>query len=191
MTDYYEFDTNNYIDFGVKKGPKLPPVISFMSGKIITGPLPELVFEVDFPKGEPLPHLLGDEVPLVSNALLEILKRVGIDNYQIFPAKIVNPNTKQIWEGYHAFNVIGLVKAANMDASDYDTLMAGSPDGVSVPLVAFRKIVLDEKNTLGLYMFRLAESPDVILVKQNVVEELKANKPENGWGIRIVKCEQA
>jgi hypothetical protein len=191
MTDYYEFDTNNYIDYGVKKGPKLPPAISFMSGEIIKSPLPELVFEVNFPKGEQLPHLLGDEVPLVSGTLLEVLKRAGIDNFQIFPANIMNPTTKQTWEGYYAFNVIGLISAANMQASDYDTLMAGSPDGVNLPLVAFRTIVLDEKNTFGLPMFRLAQSPDVILVNQYVVEALKANKPVNGWGIRIVKCEHS
>ena len=62
----------------------------------------------------------------------------------------MNPKTKQTWEGYYAFNVIGLISAANMDASDYDTLMTGSPDNVNLPLVAFRTIVLDEKRSKGL-----------------------------------------
>lgn len=191
MTDYYEFDTNNYIDYRVKHSPRLPPGISFMAGKMLTDPLAEMVFEVNFPKGEELPHLLGDEIPLVSITLIELLKNAGVDNFQIFPVTILNPVTKQTWKGYYAFNVIGLFQAACMGGSDSDILITENSDGVAVPLVAFRKIRLDQGNTLGQYMFRLAESPDVILVSQNVVDLLKENKPIGGWGIRIARCERS
>jgi hypothetical protein len=189
MSEYFLLEADNYNDYGVTENPKIDDDSSFLGGSLITKQLPALVFEINFPKKENPPHFFGDEIPLVSKAFLEALKKCGIDNFQSFPAKLINPDTGQSWEDYLAFNVVGLVKAADMEKSDFDTLMEGDDDGIEVPLVAFRDVVLEKAKTNGMDMFRMAESPVALVISEKIVDFLSANKPKGGWGLDAIEIE--
>ncbi len=189
MTEYYLFETNNYLDYGVTQNPKLADELSFLAGRVITGQMPELEFEVNFPKQEKLPHFLGNEIPLLSKMLVDSLQKAGIDSFQAFPVTLLNPSTGQRWNDYVAFNAIGLIKAVNMDKSDFDVLMEGDDEGIEIPLVAFREIILDKSKTNDALMFRTAESPVNLVVHASVVTYLGSNRPTDGWGIAITELE--
>ena len=190
MATYYRFEPDNYADFGVTKSPRLPVDFSFLSGEFLEAKqLPKLVFEVDFPAGRCLPHYLGGEIPVASQTLIEALQKVGVDNIQVFPALLKNPETGESWKNFLAMNVVGSLAVANMDASEYDSLMEGDPDGVDTPLVAFSEIVLDRKKLSGgPMMFRLAESGDLI-VHEKVVDYLGEHRPEGGWGVDVIEVD--
>jgi len=189
MTQYFEMESDNYLDFSITKYPKLSPQ-SILGGRIIEqNILPQLVYEVDFPDDTDLPHLLTGGAVLVSQRLIELLKSQGVDNFQAFPVEILNPETSKKRLGYYLFNVIGLLKVVNLDKSAYDELMPASPDGIDVPLAAFNQIVIDSKKTMGMLMFRLAEDPTVLMIHEKIVDALFDNRPENGWGIDVVEVE--
>lgn len=190
MSAYYLLEADNYSDYGVTENPKIDDDSSFLAGSVISKELPPLVFEVNFPKKKKLPHFFGDEVLLASKAFLEALKNSGVDNFQSFPAKVINPDTGQSWEDYFAVNVIGLVKAVDMEKSDFDILMEGDDEGIETPLVAFRDIVLEKNKIKDMHMFRLVESPVALIVSNKVVDFLVNNKPKGGlWGLDLVEVE--
>ncbi|TNE45484.1 MAG: hypothetical protein EP343_26580 [Deltaproteobacteria bacterium] len=185
MSSYYKLESSHYVSFGIQNAPKLGEQ-SVMTGSVVDpSKLPPLVYEHNFSGNEPLPHFLTGGTVLASQTFLNVLDSVGVDNYQAFPATFINPDTHDKREDYFLFNVLGLVQAANLDESRYDELMPGSSGGIEVPLVAFQDLVLDSKRTQHLDMFRLAEEPITIVVSDSVVEGLKQNKPEGGWGIVI------
>jgi hypothetical protein len=190
MGAFYLMETDNFCDYGVIENPEIDDDISFLAGQSIDIVLPTLAFEVNFPKKAFPPHLLGDETPLISNSLLKMLQNAGINNFQTFPAHLTNPKNKQSWSDYLAFNVIGMVQAANLDRSDYDVLMDGDND--TPPLLAFREIVLEaEKIPANVLMFRMTEAPDNLIVHKKLVELLAKNRPNGGWGIDVIELELA
>ena len=189
---YHKIEADNYSDYGVTKNPRFPMGVSFMSGVKITESLSDpLIFEVDNPSQDELPHLLGDTIPIVSDHLLQTLKDCGVDNFQVFPAVLRNPELGVEWKGYWAFNVIGLLAAANLGESEGDTIMEGDPGGVEVPLIGFLNVVLDKDKTCDMSMFRLAESPDIILIHHKIATHIVENRPPNGWGIDLTEVESA
>ncbi len=167
------------------KSPKLGEQ-SVMQGQFIdVTKLPELIFEHDFPVGEPMPHFLTGGTVLASNKLITVLESAGVDNYQAFPAILVNPNTKEARNDYFLFNVLSLINATSLIESDYDELMQANIEGIELPLLAFKNIVINSKKTNGAHMFRLAEDPINIIVSAEVVTALKDNIPDESWGIII------
>lgn len=177
---YHHIEPDNYADYGITKKPKLG--VSFIRGVPITTPLPNpLVFEIDYPDGSVLPHFLGDTIPVFSDRLVQTLRSAGVDNFQVFSAILRNPTTGIEWTDYWAFNAVGLVAAAKLEESDFDTLMGDDPEGVDVPLLAFNNLVLDKKKTRKLLMFRLTQSPSTLLIHDKVNIHIDANRPPEGW----------
>jgi len=48
------------------------------------------------------------------------------------------------------------------------------------PVVAFEGIVLDRSKTRGFMIFRIIQSPDLLLVHEKVISMLTENCPEKG-----------
>lgn len=111
--------------------------------------------------------ILSDYYPsakLMSKSMLDILKSSGVDNLQIFPAKIIDKNTGNIITSYSVVNIIGLVSCVNVDKS------------LSQPLAEFEyfdKLVIDESKVNGFKMFRLSESLLDVIVNEEVALALK------------------
>ena len=63
--------------------------------------------------------------------------------------------------------------------------MKRSDDGINVPLVTFKELILEKNKIKDTYMFRLVEEPISIIVNFKIASALKSNKPDGGWGIVI------
>lgn len=186
---YHHIDSSNSSDYSVTAEPQLPEGVQFIYGRAMTSAVPEpLVFEVDFPSRDALPHFIGDTLPLFSTRLVDTFRSAGVENFQVFPAVLRNPALGADWDGYWVFNVIGLVAAADLDRSNADTLMAGGPKGAPA-LLAFHELVLDHQKTRNVAMFRLAESPDMLLIHDRVLTHIRNHRPENGWGFEATEIE--
>ena len=189
MTNLFKLESSIYIDYGLTKVPNLKDQSIFLGKIIDENLLPELAFEVNFPDNSTIPHFLTGGSVLASKAFIHALSDSGITNFQAFPAHVINPSTRKHWEDFFLFNVLGLLKVADMDASDYDVIMEGDAEGVDVPLVAFRSITIDAVKVKNMPMFRLAENPGALIVDQKVVDALKKYRPQGGWGIDLVKVD--
>ena len=183
MNTYYQLTEDYFLDYGIINGPKLPDG-SIMAGKWVEADtLPELVYEINVPDDEPCQHFMTGGTVIVSEHFIKVLQGAGVTNFQQFPALLINPDTKKQRTGYFLFNVLGMLKAADLQKSSFDPLMEGDEEGVDVPLVAFNKIALDGSKVHGLRMFRMAEDPMVLVIDQNIKTALKENRPEGGWGV--------
>jgi hypothetical protein len=185
MSTYYQLAEDYFLDYGVTSGPTLPDG-SIMAGKWVdANSLPELIYEINVPDDEPCQHFMTGGTVIVSEHFIKVLQGAGVTNFQQFPAVLVNPSTKKQRTGFYLFNVLGMIKAADLQKSSFDTLMDADAEGVDVPLVAFNQIVLDGTKPRGLHMFRMAESPNVLVVDDTIKTALKENRPEGGWGIML------
>lgn len=118
----------------------------------------------------PLIYAFFPHVNLMSTRLVQTLTHAGVDNLQLFPARITDPNTGTVYDDYFAVNVIGLVECADMDQSEHMPL---------ADLHFFLELVIEPEKTLGLPLFRLAESPIDIIVHERVAQAIRdANFPE-------------
>lgn len=167
MSRYYVMSEGYFHDHGITAGPKLPER-SVMAGEPVDGSqLPRLRFEINVPDAEPCPHFMTGGTVIASDALIAVLRGIGVDNFQCFPARLVNPGTGRERTGYHLFNVLGVASLAG--GADGAGAGVGGPD--------------------GLHMFRLAESPATLVVDETVRDALVAHRPVEGWGILLEELE--
>ncbi len=126
--------------------------------------------DLEYVDEPPLMYAFFPHVNLMSTRLVQTLTGAGVDNLQLFPARITDPNTGATYDDYFAVNVIGLVECADMDESDHAPL---------ADLFFFHELVIKPEKTLGLPLFRLAESPIDIIVNERVAQTIRnANFPE-------------
>lgn len=114
-----------------------------------------------------LPELNRSGIPLITKRLHQALIDGGVDNLDIYPTCITDPKSGNQFDDYFAFNLIGLIAAADLGKSRYT-----APDGGLIS-VDFDSIAIDEKKTKEALMFRLAESTNVILVHESIKEHLE------------------
>ena len=120
-------------------------------------------------------------VPIMSKRLADALAEVGVDNLQLFPVILRNTVTGQVYD-YLAFKVVGLVAAADLNASE-STVHDDKP----VADMSFETLVIDETKTHSLLMFRLAENINALMVHDKVrkhilskgIDTLTFTRPED------------
>lgn len=182
MTKYYQIYDDYYLDYGITSGPTLPDG-SIMAGKTVeANDLPELIYKINVPDDEACPHFMSGGTLIVSELFVKVLQSEGINNFQTFPAILINPDTQKKRTGYFLFNVLSLVSTANLEQSSFDMLMDRGDAG-DLPIVALEELSLDSKKISGLRLFRLAEDPAMLIVDESIKFALKQNRPEEGWGV--------
>jgi hypothetical protein len=175
---YYEVMPDMYADFGVTDDPVPRPGL-FMLGQPFTQALPEpVVFPVDNTDEHPPRGMEGISVPVWSGALLRCLQGAGVDNLQVFHATLRNDAGRE-WRDYFAVNVLGAVSC--MAKSTEATKVAERPSGMQFAKV--HKLVINPARAAGLELFRLAESPTLLLMHQRLFDVLQKNAPPDGWGL--------
>lgn len=139
---------------------------SWFRGVRFDNPPPDLVHITT--QGGDLPDLSEVPLPLVSKRLAKTLEFAGVSNIDYYPAEIHNESTGESYRNHLAFNLIGLIAAADFSTSSFD-----APEG---PLISvdFDSLVIDEKKTLGVPMFRLAECVTAIVVHESVMKAIEA-----------------
>jgi hypothetical protein len=181
---YYMLLTDPAERYGIVADPPMPDGVSFLSGAVISQPLASpLTFRVDTTSKTPPPDYTRFKAPVMSKRLLEKLSALGIDNLQTFPARLENPQTGEAWDGYHAVNVVGLVSCLAVAESK---ATPGLP-----PLYDFdlSDLTVDDARSGGALMFRLAESPSVILIDERLGDEILGATPKfRGLEFRTVEA---
>src|SRR5262245_62094333 len=88
---YYQLEPDIYGTYGITGEPQLPGFgTSFLTGiRLAEKPPVPLVFQSNFPRAEPPRAMLGLSIPVWSADLVNLLRRVGLDNFECFDAKIL------------------------------------------------------------------------------------------------------
>lgn len=107
--------------------------------------------------------------PIISDELHQVLSGAGVSNLDVYEAVLKSADGSAVITGYKAFNLIGMVEAADLAASRF------SPENPSRFVDAsFDSLVLDNARLGGLRMFRLAEFSSAVLVHRSVKEAIEA-----------------
>ncbi|MBN1499969.1 MAG: hypothetical protein JW982_07435 [Spirochaetes bacterium] len=113
------------------------------------------------------PDLHDHSVPLISARMKTALDAAGVENIKYLPVTLKNPETNQKFE-YFAFNLIGLISAADFSESDIK-----SPDGDFTGDSQIYDLVIDEDKIPELLIFRLAEKFSAVVVHSRVKAEIE------------------
>lgn len=100
--------------------------------------------------------------PIMSAKMVKALLGAGVDNIQFYDVILTNKITQEKYS-YHAFNIVGLIAAANLEESDWSSF-----ENSTVGSVSFNHLVLDEQKCRGALVFRMAENLGTILVHDTV-----------------------
>lgn len=163
---------------------------SFKSGKRLNLDITEpFLCDVDCTPEKPPCHYIATAVaPIFSGVMIDQFRLAGIENFQIFPVKLVNKQGNYIWDNYFALNALEVIDAADMEKSEYKTIMGGNMEGDGIPpLLGFEKLIIDPAKANGVLMFREICSPSTLVFDYKVVDYLRANRPQEGWRIKIKK----
>lgn len=152
----------------IEKTPRLPGGPWYHGRKLkLTVPVP-LEYALEKDDDEPFFNLKmmydSEPVPIMHHSMVQALQAAGVNNLELFPARLTDPNTGKVHEDYQAFNVVGLVSAADLEES---TLMDESAPPAMLD-TDFDSLVIDEKKIMGFRLFRLAESCSAIVVSEKV-----------------------
>lgn len=112
-------------------------------------------------KGLPI-ELYDLGIPIMSERLANALTGAGVDNIDFFDAILTNTITGEAYK-YRAFNIIGIIAAADLGRSEWD-----SYDDIPNGDVSFYNLIINEKNCRNTLLFRLAENLGAILIHQHV-----------------------
>jgi hypothetical protein len=135
------------------------------TGRPLAVPVSEpLIYTLDkdYP-GLPKAMYYEEIVPAMRDDVVDALKTAGVDNIEYFRAILRNPLTNSEETNYKAFNIVGVVAAADMGSSE---LMGTSNS--TMRDVDFHSLTLDEDKAGGLLLFRLAEALNAIVVHEKV-----------------------
>jgi hypothetical protein len=180
---YYRIKPSIYSDHGIREEPRLRRDISFKKGCVIEIDISTpMVFYSDNTEENPPRHFEGISIPVMSKILTNHLLSLGVDNIVLYDAIIKNQESGKQWIDYYAINIIGLISCVDLDTSIYVEI-GQRPAGPA--LAKYQHLVIDPQRTLGAKLFRLAESPSVILIIDKIWEELKLRMSENNWGFSV------
>jgi hypothetical protein len=107
-------------------------------------------------------------LPLMTKRLHSALLAAGVSNLDIYPVVLTDSLTGTERDDYVAFNIIGLIAAADMQVTQF---VPGSEKMISADIDS---LVIDENKARGALMFRLAEAVNAIIVHDSVKQAIEA-----------------
>jgi hypothetical protein len=129
------------------------------------GPLRyELRVQADAPPDGSFPpcdlHNAGYGQLLMSKKMVEALQGTGIDNIQYFDCEVVDATLGQRLD-YKVANILGVVKALDVEASDCEVDDEGFVE-------TFYSMRIDQEKVRGFPLFRLFENLVMVLVSERI-----------------------
>ncbi|MBL8288649.1 MAG: hypothetical protein JNL85_11760 [Rubrivivax sp.] len=112
-------------------------------------------------------ELLDLGIPLMSERLQRAVVDAGVSNVEWFDAVLRNTKGGQEYP-YKIYNVVGLVAAADMSKSEWESI-SGKP----LVNVSFDELVIDEARAAGALLFRLAENVNALMIAQPVRDSIE------------------
>jgi hypothetical protein len=166
-----------------------------MDGRKIVAPVPNPL-QLDMKhlkKNENPRHFIDNSVRfvIISALFLEVFKKSGVNNFEIFPVVLKDPKTKRTWDNYYAFNVIGCIDAALLEKCEYDVIDPGDKKLGIWPLYGFDEVVLSAKKLKKEpKMFRIVHDPgEQLYFSEEIVDVFIANSPPEKWGLVFKETE--
>lgn len=114
------------------------------------------------------PDMLDGNMCLMSEVMASTLFTAGVDNLDCYPATLFDRVNQRRFD-YHAVNILGLVKAADLDRSDWSSFDADARMDTH-----FAQLRVDPGKASALAIFRLAEDTGTIVVVERVKQALEA-----------------
>lgn len=158
-----------YPSAALQGGPKLPGA-GWFGGRRVTIEIPTpLIYTLDPERRGKLKAMYaGDAHPLMRMDLIECLHAAGVNNLELFDTVIQDPETGEEHKNFKAFNIVGVVSAADMDKSK----LMGTSDSTMID-IDFDSLAIDEEKAAPFKMFRLAECVSAIIVNEVVKQEIE------------------
>ncbi|OHA80394.1 MAG: hypothetical protein A2675_01355 [Candidatus Yonathbacteria bacterium RIFCSPHIGHO2_01_FULL_51_10] len=130
----------------------------------------EIEFETFHGYAGPPRELVDVCITLMSKRLADTLVEAGVSNIVFYPTTLKNKGTGEVYD-YRAFKVVGLVAAADLEKSKWE-----SYDNKPVADTSFEDLVIDESKATGsgLLMFRLAENFSALVVHEKIRDAILA-----------------
>jgi hypothetical protein len=167
---YYQLDTDGNESVYMGKKPRQNSHITLSMGMS----LDVKKDEIDLPFEYEMSSEEGEEVKfhgwypgshLMQQRFIETLQKAGVNNLQIFPAHIVREGTKKEVPGFSVVNIVGCVSCAVMEESKAEPFIGN--------VFYFQDLVIDPKRVGDLLMFRVEESPMIVLVHDKVADAIR------------------
>ncbi len=131
--------------------PTIPVIVGIISG---------------YEKAELMPYF--GTPPVMSNEFYEALLSAGVNNLAVYDAILASEDDKIQYKGFKAFNVIGMVRAADLEKTVF------FPDNDSRLLDAgIESLAIDADKAKGLLMFRLAEYAGAVIVHESIKKAIE------------------
>jgi hypothetical protein len=128
--------------------------------------VPEETLMLDPAYGTSFPDFFDTTVPVMSQRLIDTLREVGVDNFDVYPMLLRRIDTGEEFEGYSAVNFIGCVDAVDLDSSQH-RLRFGKPYFTG-------PITIDPARTERLLAFRLLKGPGFVVVSEHPANLLRS-----------------
>jgi hypothetical protein len=138
--------------------------LEWMKGTPMPHPSPdkELILDLSPASGDYRGDIIDGFLTLYSDELREALAQLGVDNIEYYPVVLRDQNSNTLEDGYSLANIIGLLDCVDMKRSR----VRWWPSGMGFD---FQKMVIDERKTNGMKLFRLHDDPTKVIIN----EELK------------------
>jgi len=154
--------------------------LDWMRGQRLPAPGPgPLRLMLSSMSGEEPTDIIGSLLTLFSDDLKGALTQFGIDNIDYFPVELQHPLTHEVWRGYWLANIIGLVACLDVSRS----VILPRPSGARGHL---RSFYVDPDRAGDRRIFRLAEDPTLIILREDVRRHLQS-LPLGGVRMRHTK----
>jgi hypothetical protein len=196
--NYYRLEqslADNYVvetDLNLPLTPNGHSSTCFLGREILV-PVPNPV-EIDLGRLDgtnPRHYMTGADAVIISDLLLEVFKKAGVDNFQVFPAVLHDRQSNRKWDNYYLFNEIGVRDAVLLEECEYHLISEGDEAAGRYPGLGFMEVVLSaEKLKDEPKMFRLVQEPDQQLyLSEEVMVVLRKMSPPEKWGVGCEKTE--
>jgi hypothetical protein len=121
-------------------------------------------------KNSILPELNDASLPIMTRRLYEVINKGGVSNLDVYPVILLDKDSgKLLSNDYLAFNIIGLISAADMEKSEFDPNQTDRLIAMNID-----SLTIDESKTRGALMFRLAEAVNGIVIHESVKYAIEA-----------------
>jgi len=141
---------------------------NFIGGRPFAPDFPTPVqFAIDTDsEGRRMPTLFTTPALLAVKPFADLLAAAGVDNVDVYPATILNPETGETIDDYVVLNIVGAIACADLEASSGVELAPG--------IRVLDEPVLRQSVVREARIFRLAEDPVQIVVADALADRIRA-----------------
>jgi hypothetical protein len=121
---------------------------------------------------------------VMSDAFYRALCEAGVDNLDVYDAVLRSEDGKVEYKGFKAFNLLGLVRAADLKKTVFN-----GPPGTRLIDASIDSLAIDPDKARGILMFRLMENVSAVIVHERVKRFIEPmnfpyvqfTEPKNWW----------